>query len=496
MTGAWTTRDPLATRVAATPDRTAVVDTDHDRSWTFGAFDGVVAGVADRLGEGGPVGLLLGTRTAFAALVHAAFRLDRRLVLLNPDLDAGTLSDQADRAGVTALVCEADTEALAAAVGEAAASVTGVASVDPPRRDGTGSAQPTETTAVDPAERDPGGTALVLFTSGSTGRPKGVRLTLENLLASAAASAFRLGVAPGDRYLCCLPMYHMGGFAPVVRTALYGTTLVVQPTFEAERTIAALAEQDITGVSLVPTQLKRLLDAGWSPPASLETVLVGGAPAAPALVERALDAGVPVHPTYGATEAASQIATATPAQVRDHPDTVGQPLFGTRVTVLADGEPAEPGETGELVVSGPTVTPGYLDAAATAAATDEHGFHTGDLGYRDGAGRLFVEGRLDDAITTGGETVHPAEVVDALESHDGVAEAAVVGLPDEEWGERVAALVAPVDPDEPPTEAALAAFCRERLPPYAVPKTLAVGAVPRTASGTVDRAAVRERLRR
>jgi O-succinylbenzoic acid--CoA ligase len=332
-----------------------------------------------------------------------------------------------------------------------------------------------------------------MFTSGTTGEPKGVRLTLGNLVASATASAFRLGVAPGDRWLCCLPMYHMGGLAPVLRSALYGTTLLVQEGFDAVRTGNALTEREATGVSLVPTQLTRLLDAGWRPPGSLETVLLGGAPASASLIERALAAEVPVYPTYGMTETASQVATATPEQVAEDPETVGQPLVFTDVSIVdADGEPVQPGETGEIVVDGPTVTPGYLDDEG-AAAFGERGLHTGDVGFLDDDATLTVLGRADDTIITGGESVHPEAVAGTLRTHSAVADVAVVGVPDEEWGERIVALVVP-DSEELAVDA-VEQFAREHLADYRVPKGIRFAArLPRTASGTVDRVAVRERL--
>ena len=494
--GRWPTRDPLAHRVAATPERTALVDTADGTAWTYRELDRAVDGVAAALGPGGPVGTLVDTRVAFVTLVHAAMRTGRTLVPLNVQLPAAGLADQAERAGVELLVCERDTERTARGVAPGP-----VASVDPPRSEGVDRLTPgaergadsgAECTPSGPAPLSPSDTAVVMFTSGTTGVPKGVRLTVGNLVWSAVASAFRLGVAPGDRWLCCLPMYHMGGLAPALRCALYGTSLAIQPGFEAERTPGVIDEYGVTGVSLVPTQLRRLLEAGWEPPAAFGAVLLGGAPAGEGLLDRARDRGVPVYPTYGTTETASQVATATPAQAAEHPGTVGQPLAVTDVTVLADGDPAGPGEVGELVVGGPTVTPGYLDDDRTADAVGRYGFHTGDLGYRDGAGRLWVEGRVDDAITTGGETVYPATVVDALREHPDLADAAVVGLPDEEWGERVATLVVPdgdVDPE------GVRGFCRGRVADYAVPKTVGFAeTIPRTASGTVDREAVRERL--
>jgi O-succinylbenzoic acid--CoA ligase len=212
-----------------------------------------------------------------------------------------------------------------------------------------------------------------------------------------------------------------------------------------------------------------------------------------------------VHPTYGMTETASQIATATPEQAFAHPETVGQPLVTTTVRVVdADGSLLNPGETGEIVVDGPTVTPGYLDGTevdddgdGTTGPFSKLGFHTGDVGYRDEDGRLYVTGRLDETIVTGGENVQPARVERALESLDAVAAAAVVGVPDDEWGERVTALVVPtgershgeLDPNE------LRAATHESLAAHERPKTVVVAdSLPRTSSGTVDHDAVRERV--
>jgi O-succinylbenzoic acid--CoA ligase len=350
----------------------------------------------------------------------------------------------------------------------------------------------TDTTATDSAV-DLDAERLVLFTSGTTGRPKGVRLSLRNLLASAAGSAFRLGVLAEDRWLCALPTYHMGGLAPWIRSALYGTTVVVGSDFDPARTAAEMRATGVTGVSLVPSTLVRLLDDGWTPPDSLRFVLLGGGPADESLVARARDRGVPVCPTYGTTETASQIATTRPAAAAERPGTVGQPLVTTEVTVVdGKGEPIPPGERGEIVVDGPTVTRGYLDPETTAAAFSDRGLRTGDLGYRDEDGYLWVTGRADDAFVSGGETVHPGGVADRLRAHPTVADAAVVGLPDREWGRRVAAALVPDDEADPE---AVVEDCADGLAAYERPRTVAVvDSLPRTASGTVDREALRDLL--
>jgi O-succinylbenzoic acid--CoA ligase len=491
MDRAFPRTDLLAHRRETTPDRTALIDAETGDSWTFRELDTAVdrvAGGLDRVGVGPDtrVGTLLGTRPATVRLVHAVQRLDGVLVPLHARQPASELRDPAERADVDLVVCEASTAEQGAELSSAVGDVVTVDEVD-----GLHQLPASNGAFTDDGDWDDDDLAVVLFTSGTTGRPKGVRLTRGNLRASAEASAYRLGVDPGDRWLCCLPMYHMGGLAPVFRTALYGTTLVLQREFDAEATAEVIDRRGITGVSLVPTMLTRLLDAGWHPPEHLDTVLLGGAPATPDLLERALERGVPVYPTYGTTETASQIATARPEQVRADPETVGQPLVNTTVEIVDDGGTVPAGETGEVVVSGPTVAAGYLDEDRSSEAFGPDGFHTGDLGVRGPEGRLRVVGRVDDLIVTGGENVAPATVESALRVHQGVEDVAVVGIEDAEWGERVAALVVGE------TDAAdLDAHCRERLAGYQCPKQYGfAGELPRTASGTVDRRAVRERLR-
>jgi len=518
---AWPTENPVADpsvdllrqRADATPDATALVDaaaavdadasSDAETAWTYGEFDERVAATAARLdavldeaSADSRVGLLFGTRPAFARLYFAIQRLGATAVPLNLALDTPTLRSQATRAALDCLVCADDTAGLAPKV---APSGTPVVSVDPVSADSIRSlADVPGSGASSGRERLLDDDAVVMFTSGTTGRPKGVRLTRRNLVASAVGSAVRLGVEPGDRWLVPLPTYHMGGLAPLVRSTLYGTTAVLQREFDADSTAAVMDEFGITCVSLVPTMLTRLLDAGWTPPHSLRFVLLGGAPAPPDLLARALDRGVPVCPTYGLTETASQVATATPEDVTTDPETVGRPLRCTEVAVLDDGgDPVETGEVGELVVDGPTVTPGYLDGEHTRDAFGPAGLHTGDLGRADEDGRLRIEGRADDRIITGGENVAPERVAAALRDHPAVADVAVVGLPDEEWGERVAALVAVEGGDAAEAVSAeeLHASVRDDLADFAVPKTIAIAdSLPRTASGTVDREAVVARL--
>ncbi|WP_439026055.1 o-succinylbenzoate--CoA ligase [Haloarchaeobius sp. DT45] len=494
----WPTQDLLSVRARTTPERTALADADTDRSWTFRDLHHRVHDVAARLDDypgDGRIGLVLDRRVAVPVVFFAAMRRSSSVALFDPNRPADELAAQLDRANCRVLVCGDETEELAVESVAKATTECPIASVDEP---GLAAVEPLDdgsSAVAVPYPLSKTNEQALLFTSGTTGQPKGVRLTVGNLVDSATGSAFRLGVDRHDRWLVCLPTYHMGGLAPFVRSTLYGTGVVLQREFDAEATAQVIEADEVTGISLVPTMLRRLLDDDWAPPDHLRFVLLGGAAASQELLDRCADRDVPVYPTYGMTEAASQIATATPEQARDHPGTVGQPLVTTTVRILDEtGDPVKTGATGELVVDGPTVTPGYLDDDRTDAHFSRHGFHTGDVGYQDDDGRLWVTGRVDDRIVTGGENVDPSAVADVIRSLTGVEAVAVVGLPDDEWGERVAALVV-TDGETDLTVEEITAHCTARLADYAVPKTVRFAdEVPRTASGTVDREAVRALL--
>lgn len=302
--------------------------------------------------------------------------------------------------------------------------------------------------------------AAVMHTSGSTGAARRIELTYGNWLSSALGSAVALGLDPEERWLCPMPLAHVGGLSIPIRSAIYGTTAVLHERFDADAVTAALSDPDqrITVVSLVPTMLARLLDAGLRDPPTLRGALLGGGPIAPALLERAQEARVPVAPTYGMTEACSQIATR------------GWPLTGVEVRAADDGE---------LLVRGPTVAPGSL--------APDGWLHTGDLGTIDATGQVTITSRKADTIITGGENVAPTEVEAVLLAHPAVADAAVFGRPDPHWGEAVIAAVVlragvAIDQDE------LRAFCAARLAGFKVPKSVRFAAeLPRTVSGKLVR---------
>ncbi len=536
-------RDWLSHRVVSSPNDPALVRAEDGETWTYAQLDGLVSETAGRLAargieEGDHVGVLMPAYVGTIGLVHASMRLGATFVPFGERLTPRELAERVELADVTTLICAESTEADAVA----AAGDVPVLSVDEPTTDEVDALHDVDPVPIDLPQWSDDDRLCLLFTSGTTGDPKAVELTAGNVFASAVASGFRLGVDPNDRWLVSLALNHMGGLAPIYRSALYGTTVVLREGFDPGGVADDIDRYDATGVSLVPTMLQRALDSRGTLSDSLRVVLLGGAPAPDELIKRCRDYSIPVYPTYGMTEAASQIATATPDQANDRLGTVGRPLFGTDVTVVDEGGPVEPGETGEFVVSGPTITPGYYgDPDANEDAFGEHGLHTGDCGRVDENGYLYVLNRIDDRIITGGENVEPGEVADVFRRHEDVVDVAVVGLEDEVWGERVSALIAvgdewggprgtsgsenersesvvvdgaesssaePASAESASAESAstgrsesiidesdVFSFARDRLAGFKMPRTVAyVDRLPRTVSGTVDRQAVQEIL--
>jgi o-succinylbenzoate---CoA ligase len=299
------------------------------------------------------------------------------------------------------------------------------------------------------------GDALVVATSGSTGEPKGVVLTHDAVWASAVATSTRLDVDPGsDRWLACLPLAHVGGLSVVTRAFVTGTAVTIHDGFDATAVATEARRGGVTLVALVATALRRI-DASL-----FRTVLLGGSRPPGGGI------GANVVTTYGMTETGSGV-------VYD-----GVPLDGVEVRIV----------DGEVHVRGPMLLRCYRDG--DDPKTPDGWLPTGDVGAVDtdarGEARLTVFGRRADMIISGGENVWPQAVEDVLGAHPEVAEVAVAGRPDPEWGQRVGAWVVPVDPDHPPTLASLRAFTVERLPAYAAPRRLTVvTSLPRTALGKI-----------
>jgi O-succinylbenzoic acid--CoA ligase len=483
--------DWLAARANASPQALALLI--GERQWTYAELHSLVTGMASCLSSyvqpGQRVALLLPNNLAFVCLIHALAKIGALIVPLNTRLTSHELAWQLDHVGCTWLIAStemADQASLLAREGRGLLWAQKLLD----------NAQEGRMAIVNHFRLD--NMQAIVFTSGTSGRPKGAVLSFANHFWSATASAFRLGVQRQDRWLCCLPLFHVGGLAIILRSCLYGTAVVLHNRFEPQAISHSLDTRAITLISLVPTMVIRLLDfrldRPW--PASLRHLLLGGAAAPPDLIRRGQELQIPLSTTYGLTEAASQVATMGPDQTRRKPGSVGKPLIFTSVQIIDDrGQEVPAGELGEIVVSGPTVmTEYYNEAPATSATIRDGRLHTGDIGYLDTEGDLWLVQRREDIIVSGGENVYPSEVENALVRHPSVAAASVVGIPDREWGHQVAAMVTRHGQDRL-TERELLAFCREHLAGYKLPRFLLfVDRLPQTASGKVQRQKVAEQL--
>jgi O-succinylbenzoic acid--CoA ligase len=435
----------LAQRAETCPDRIAVIADGIEL--TYEELEAEATHAARRLAargvrRGASVAITRPAGLEYAMSIHALMKLGAILHPLNPGLAAPELEAELERAQPALLITDADH----AMMSEADLPLLG--------------------------EHDLGGLHCRILTSGTSGRARSIGLTYGNHLWSAVGSAFNLGVDPSDRWLCCLPLYHVAGLEIVMRSVIYGTGAVVHEGFDVARVAESLERDGITLASLVTTQLVRLLEAGvdLSGP---RTILVGGGPVPIEVLEEAMGRGASVVQTYGLTETASQVTTLAPQDARRKLGSAGRPLLTTHLRIT----------DGEICVQGPVVAPGCAD--------EDGWFHTGDLGRIDDEGFLYVEDRLGDVIVTGGENVLPAEVEEVLLRHPAVADAAAVGRDDPEWQEAVEAVVvlrdgAVAEPAE------LREHCAESLARYKVPKRIRFASeLPRTPSGKLLRRALR-----
>lgn len=464
--------DPLLAAAEAVPGALALEDAAVRR--TYGELAECAASLAGGLREGGVgpgdrVGLLAADGVAAAESIHAIRLAGAVLVPLNRRLPATTLRELVERVGARFVLVD---EAHAAAL-------------DGPRilRLGSLTGRP----CVDPAQPDR--PAAILFTSGTSGSPKGAVLSGANLVASAMAWNGFLGARAEDRWLAAVPLFHVAGLGILYRAALARASIRIHDRFDPAAVLRALAGDRIAFVSLVPTQLAALLDHGPLEAPALRGILLGGAPIPPDLVRRAVDARLPVVPTYGLTEAASGVTALVAAEAASVPGSSGRPLPGVSLRI-----DAPPGGEGEILVQGPMVFAGYDgDEAATAEALDADGWlHTGDVGVLDTDGRLTVLDRRDDLFVSGGENIYPAQAEAALAASPLVADVAVAGRPHERWGRVPVAVVVPALRETalpgPELAAELGRYARERLPRHAVPAGFVIReALPRTATGKIRR---------
>ena len=474
------------------PKKLALSFTDHH--WTYADLRRSACAaatiLADARGEAaGRIGVLSANRPGFVITVHAATRLAAPIVPLNWRQTSEEIAWQLRDSAVTVLVVDAERVDVALTA-SANLPITIVAMMDLERA----SEPPPHLNGEPPIELDR--EAAVIYTSGTSGRPKGARISYGNLWFSAIGSALHLDHRSDDVWLAAMPLFHVGGLSILFRAVIGALPVVLQKRFDPESMISAIAD-GATLVSVVPFMLQRMLEvhgeARW--PASVRRVLVGGSSTPASLIEECLRLGIPVAPTYGLTEAASQATTLLPEEAASRPFSSGRPLPLTEVRINVPSGAAAPGEIGSIEIRGPTLFSGYLGAEdRPVGMSADSWFPTGDAGYMDDEAYLYVVDRRDDLIISGGENIYPAEIEGVLHSHPAVADAGVIGVADGDWGSRpVAAVVWRGDPET--AVADLLRHCQERLARYKIPdRILLLEDLPRSPSGKLLRRELREQI--
>lgn len=482
----------LKQRAALTPDRVAIET--KDGHMTFKELDQNARNLAAHLyqlgvKDGARVAILQGSTTAMISTYHALSYLGAIAVPLNTRLSVSEILWQLEDCQAVFVLYDETCEAQALEIRKKSVPIYDVVRLDhleiktPPKLKDEISLESPHT---------------IIYTSGTTGRPKGVVLTHGNHWWSAVGSALNLGLSIHDKWLLFLPLFHVSGLSILMKSVIYGMTVFLQPKFHPVEINEAIKHRGVTMISVVSATLTKLVDElnGDRYPDSFRCALLGGGPAPLPLLEKCKEQQIPVFQTYGLSESASQIVTLSPEFMIEKIGSAGKPLFPAQVKIIDnDGNVINAYEEGEIIVKGPNVTSMYWNKPeATEKAIRNGWLHTGDIGYLDDDGFLFVLDRRKDMIISGGENIYPAEVEASILAHPEVVEVGVIGVKDEQWGQVPAAFVK-TRPHSELTESDLQMFCRDHLAGYKLPKfVFFIEELPRNASGKLLRRMLAEKL--
>lgn len=471
----------LMQRAYLTPDKIAL--SFGDAQWTFAEIKEISLTLARKLRANGfnnkdRIALLGPSNEEMVFIIHACMLAGLEIVMLNGRLTASELEWQLNDADAIAVLVS---DELKEQVAESSVRLLSFLEIE----------KSVEKELDIEDNWDSERTITIMYTSGTTGYPKGVRQTAGNHVSSALSSVLNLGLDEEDIWLCTMPLFHISGFSILVRSVLYGMEVRLYEKFNAIQVADEIKNGSVTRISVVSLTLDKILreleKEGAVAHHTFKTMLAGGGPVPVDYLERADKCQIPVLQTYGMTETSSQTATLAASDALRKMGSAGKPLFFNQIKI--DGVES-PNQTGEVYIRGPHVTPGYIGHFADQDPLIEGWLPTGDIGYLDEEGYLYIIDRRSDLIISGGENIYPAEIENIISSHPHVREAGVCGREDAQWGSvPVAFIVA----SEEVTEAELQQFCEERLARYKVPKEFHyVESLPRNASNKLLRRKLRE----
>ncbi len=482
------------------PDQLALKD--QHTSWSFAELDRQATRMARQLASVGiqaeeRIALLAANGLSYVTCVHALTRLGAILVPLNTRLTRDELCWQLRDVRATLLLHDDTWAAQAHEIQQALPEIICATLEEQAYEDELIIAQQVEAAVTLRTLIDLDATQAIMYTSGTTGHPKGAIITYGMQWWNAIGSALNLGHRGDDCWLACMPFFHIGGLSILMRSVIYGISVIIHQKFDALAVNRAIREERVTIISVVAIMLQRMLNAldaetgnahGTQYPATLRCVLLGGGPAPQPLLEDCASRAIPVVQTYGLTEACSQAVTLAPEDALRKLGSAGRPLAPVQLRILHDGQEVLAGASGEIFLKGPTITPGYAgQPEATAQALRDGWLATGDLGYLDSEGYLYVLDRRSDLIISGGENVYPAEIEAMLLSHPAVAEAGVCGQGDTQWGQVPIAFVC-LHTQHTVTSTALMEYATQRLARYKQPRSIHIVAqLPRNSSGKLLR---------
>jgi o-succinylbenzoate---CoA ligase len=470
----------LKKRAFLTPSRTALVF--ENRRYTFQQVYVECVEAAGRLHANGIkkgqyVALLLSNHSDTVVLLLALQLLGVKAVMLNTRLTAEELQYQLEDSNSACLITESHFKDKAEKLSISIIYKLELYEspfIEPP--------------LVDEVSLDE--VCSLMYTSGTTGSPKGVMQTYGNHWWSAVGSSLNLGLQESDGWLCAVPLFHISGYSILMRSVIYGMKMVLHESFNVEKTIEDIQIEKITTMSVVSTMLTRLLDHLNGPlPSHFRCMLLGGGPASLSLLEKCIPLQVPVYQTYGMTETASQFVTLSPEYSLSKLGSAGKALFPSQLKIIdSDGLEQQPLQSGEILVKGPNVTKGYLNKEGSHLK--DGWFATGDIGFVDDEGFLYVQDRRSDLIISGGENIYPAEIEGVLQGHPAIQEAGVIGVDDQVWGQVPVAFVVN---NTSTTEEEIIQYCSSKLAKYKVPKKVIFAReLPRNASNKLLRRSLKE----